>query len=79
VTRSVSNAISGKEIWQGTGNKESFKGTFFSKDSVVWWLITNFKRIRNRYESALADPNYSHIKFVRLRSRREQADYLAGL
>lgn len=76
VSRSVKRAIIRKELWKGTGNKESFL-KMFSKDSIVLWLIKTYDRNVKRYEERMKDPKYSHIRFIRLRSRREVKRFLA--
>ncbi|BCL69280.1 adenylate kinase [Vibrio nigripulchritudo] len=57
-----------QELWEGTGNKESFKKTFFSKKSIILWTISNYQSNRIRYERMLSDPKFSHIEFVRISS-----------
>lgn len=47
--RSIVRAITKVELWQGTGNKESFRKTFFHKDSILWWTITSYSRNKERY------------------------------
>jgi adenylate kinase family enzyme len=76
VQRAFLRALSGKEIWEGTGNKESFRKSFFSKDSIILWTIKTHHSVRSKYESYLADPRYSHIKFVRLKSRKDAQVFL---
>lgn len=78
VTRSFKRAITQEELWAGTGNRESFR-KMFSKESIVLWLLKTFVQQNNRYELRLNDPNYSHIKFYRLKSRREIAQFLNQL
>ena len=61
------------------GNYESFSRLFFSKYSVLWWLIRTFRKRNKSYETAMIDPNYSHIKFVRLRSQKETDRWIESL
>lgn len=79
VTRSIARAIDGRELWPGTGNRESFRQTFFSRKSIVLWMITSWKRTRVKYSGAMADPGWSHIEFVRLTTRREADAYCERL
>ena len=55
-----------QELWVGTGNKESFRGTFLSRKSVLLWTLKTFKSNRLRYETMMAAPEYQQIHFVRL-------------
>lgn len=69
--RALHRAWTQKELWEGTGNRESFRRSFFSKDSIIWWTITTHSKVRARNEEMFADPQYAHIKVARLRSHRE--------
>jgi hypothetical protein len=65
-----------KELWPGTGNRESFQKSFFSKESIVWWTITTFRKVRKTYEQDLKDPAKGHIQFIRLRNPCEADRFL---
>ncbi|MDQ7728550.1 adenylate kinase [Halomonas sp. SpR8] len=70
-TRAVKRIISRQEIWPGTGNRESFRRTFLSRDSVLLWSLKTWNQNRKRYFADMIDSRYAHIQFVRLTSRRE--------
>lgn len=74
--RAVNRAYSGEELWPGTGNRETFRKTFFSKDSVLLWTITSYHEIQARYERTLRDPRYSHIDFIRLRAPQHADEFI---
>jgi adenylate kinase family enzyme len=76
VQRAFKRAWSGKEIWEGTGNRESFRKSFFSNDSIILWTIRTHKSVRTKYESYLNDPKYSHIEFVRIKNRKDASIFL---
>ena len=40
VKRALKRSITQEELWEGTGNRESFRKSFFSKDSIILWTIT---------------------------------------
>ncbi len=77
VGRAVSRIKSGREIWPGSGNRETIRQTFFSKDSVLLWTLRQYRPIRRWMSACMADEQFSHIHFVRLRSRREADRLLA--
>ncbi len=77
IIRSVKRSIRREELWQGTGNRESFK-RMFSKDSIILWLLKTYKSNIKLYESRMKDAAYSHIKFVRLKSRKEIKNWVAA-
>lgn len=79
IGRTWKRASSKEELWPGTGNRESFRKSFFSRESVIWWSITSRSRARERYLAAMRDPAYAHIEFVRLTSRAEAETYCVSL
>ncbi|KFX06990.1 adenylate kinase [Pectobacterium betavasculorum] len=79
VRRAYLRAWHKEELWVGTGNKESFVRSFFSRDSIILWTIKTYSRNRKRYLADLADPRYCHIRFITLRSPRECKTFLQHL
>jgi adenylate kinase family enzyme len=77
--RTIHRSLTQKEIWSGTGNRESLRKAFFSKDSIIWWAITTYRNNRKKYSSIMSSPAYSHISFIRLNSRTGVASFLEGL
>lgn len=78
VRRTVGRVILRKELWNG--NREPLRN-LWSRDpmtSIIVWSWTNHHRNLARYEAALADPRWSHLSFVRLRSRAEIRRLLAA-
>jgi adenylate kinase family enzyme len=76
VRRSISRVARGTELWNG--NRERL-GELLSLDqerSVIVWSVRNHREYRRRYGPVPADPRWAHLRFVRLRSRREIAAYL---
>ena len=78
VKRALYRSWTKVEIWEGTGNRESFKKSFFSKESIIWWTIKTHAQVRKKYERCLSDPQYSHIKFIRLTNDAEVETFLAN-
>lgn len=70
VCRAVNRAWTQKELWPGTGNRESFRQTFFSTDSMILWTATSFWRLRKRYGAIQGNPPKG-VRFVRLSSPRQ--------
>lgn len=68
--RTITRAVTKEELWPGTGNRESFRKSFMSKDSIFMWLFRYYKINKRRYAALESTFESSHIKFVRLRSRR---------
>ncbi|RKD84981.1 adenylate kinase family enzyme [Kushneria marisflavi] len=79
VTRAVRRAWTQQELWPGTGNRESFRKTFFSRDSILLWTLKAWPRNRRRYVAAMADPQYRHIRFVRLCHPKEMDQFVQAV
>jgi len=79
VRRSLQRARSRQELWPGTGNTESLRRAFLSRDSVILWALTNFHANRRRYDALMASGDYPHLTMVRLRNPREARAYLDGI
>jgi adenylate kinase family enzyme len=41
--RTIYRSFTQEEIWPGTGNRESLRKAFLSKDSIIWWAITTIE------------------------------------
>ena len=79
VTRAISRAVTQQELWPGTGNRESFRLSFLSKDSVLLWTLRKYYRNKKRYSLAMRESQYEHLEFVRLRSQKEVDEFLNAL
>lgn len=77
IVRTVRRSVTKEELW--AGNRETLKKAFFERDSIILWCLTNLGKVRTQYLAAMNDPRYSHIRFIRIRSRRELALFLASL
>jgi len=75
VKRAVLRAITKQEIWHG--NRESWR-KLLSKDSIVWWTLTTYKRNILKYEDLMCDQQFGHIQFVRLRNLKQVHEFLAS-
>lgn len=76
IRRAALRSWTQEELWEGTGNRESFRKSFFSKESIIWWTIKTHGTVRKKYEGYMTDPKFSHIKFVRLKNHKEAKEFL---
>jgi adenylate kinase family enzyme len=68
--RAITRIRTKRELWPGTGNRETFRKTFLSRDSVLLWTLTSYHRVRRRYETMQNDRGeFNHVRFIRLRGR----------
>ncbi|MDK4746397.1 (d)CMP kinase [Leclercia adecarboxylata] len=79
VTRAAKRAWTQQELWPGTGNRESFRRSFFSRESILLWTMKTWRSNRVRYEADMQNPAFAHIRFVRITSRQQANALIAGL
>ena len=72
--RTLIRIFTGEELW--AGNKETFFRQFFTRDSVIWWGLSNFFPKRRYYLIDSKNPEFTHIEFVRLRTDKEVEDFV---
>lgn len=79
VGRSVRRAIRREELWNG--NKESWRDlcAWDPERSIIRWSWTQHAKYHDRYGSAMASPDFSHLHFVRLRSSNDVECWLRSL
>jgi adenylate kinase family enzyme len=72
--RTARRILTRQELWNG--NRESLRLTF-SRDSIVWWVLTQHGKNREkwprRYEAL------PHLHVVRVRSPREAREFLQSI
>jgi len=76
VVRTVKRASLKRELWPGTGNRESFYRSFISSDSILVWLFRSYGKNRARYSKLMQSVDHSHIKMIRLQSPSEVRKFL---
>ncbi|WP_374573368.1 hypothetical protein [Phenylobacterium sp.] len=78
IRRSFARAITGRELWEGTGNREEF-GRWFSKDHPIRWAWDTWARRRVQFEEMLTEPQFAGLTQHRLRHPRELEPLIAAL
>ena len=74
--RTIGRALTREVLW-GT-NRESWRLTFFSRDSILLWGITNWRPHQRKTKQALTEVPHN-AQVIELRSQREVEGLLAGL
>jgi len=64
--RNIARIRSGEEIWPGTGNRESIRGSFLSRESLYVWALRSYGRRNRLLPELLAQPEYAHLAVHRL-------------
>jgi adenylate kinase family enzyme len=78
IWRTLRRAAFRVELWHGNRERWASLFTWVPEDSVISWAWHRHAVYRERYAAAAADPAYAHLRFVRLRNRREIRRFLAG-
>ncbi|WP_111859425.1 AAA family ATPase [Acinetobacter sp. CFCC 10889] len=78
IKRALSRAISKQPMWQHSNNTESFS-RMLSRDSIILWMMKTHKKNRKKYQDRINHPDYAHIQFIHLRSRKEIESFLKQL
>jgi adenylate kinase family enzyme len=52
-------------------NRESFRSAFLSRESILWWVITTFRRRRRQYRALFADGTFPGLRLTELRRPRD--------
>jgi adenylate kinase family enzyme len=63
--RSVDRTLRRTELWHG--NRESWRRTFLSRDSILLWIVTTHARRRHEFEQLRSSGTYPNLEWVELR------------
>lgn len=74
LTRSIKRAVTKEELF--SGNSESFRRTFFSKDSILLWVIQTHKEKRKKLPAILLREVEKGVQVVELRNRKATTSFL---
>jgi adenylate kinase family enzyme len=74
IKRSLLRILKNETLW--AGNKESFKKTFFSKDSIILWAWQTYELRRKQYTELIQDPQYKHIQVIHFRNPGDAEGFL---
>ncbi len=58
------------------GNRETLRQSFFSRDSILIWLLRTYWKKRQQYPVLFQQPEYAHLLIVRLRSPQAAEKWL---
>lgn len=76
--RSVLRALDRRELWPGTGNRESI-WKWFDKEHPIRWAWSTADRRRRDYEALVQLPEHSHLNVMRIRRPVEAEAAVAAL
>jgi len=76
VKRAIARAVTQKRLWPNSNNRENFKTSFMSKDSIILWMISHHAKNRKKYLAMMNGARYQHIQFIRLTSPKQAEKFL---
>jgi hypothetical protein len=74
--RNLARIRGGEEIWPGTGNRETIRNSFFSRDSLYVWAFTTYRRRNRLLPELLARPEYAHLAVHRFTGPADASRWL---
>lgn len=77
VSRTFVRSLRHQELWNG--NRENFRQSFFSRESVIVWSFTTYHRRRREYPILFQQPEYAHLNIIVHRSPAETRHWLSSL
>jgi adenylate kinase family enzyme/GNAT superfamily N-acetyltransferase len=75
--RTFRRLVTREELWHG--NSESLRRSFFSRESILLWVISTFHLRRNELAGLRASGKYPHLSWVELRRPQDAEPYLRSL
>ncbi len=75
--RTIGRIARREVLWNG--NRENFRGLFFSRDSLFLWALKTHSRHRREFPECLQMPEYRHLNLIHLRSLKETQSWLLGI
>ena len=75
--RSIRRTVTQEVLWND--NRETLKDVFFSKDSLLLWALSRFRRRRIEYRQIFNGPDYRHVTRVVLPNPRATERFCAAV
>lgn len=75
--RTIRRAVTREELF--SGNRESFRMSFLSRDSIILWVLRTHRRRKQIYPQLFSDPRFQHIRCIILESPRETERFLCDV
>lgn len=77
ITRSIKRVATKKRLF--SGNVESFKQTFCSRDSIILWVLKTYHPKRKSYPNILKSAQAKGIKVIEFTNQSQVDNYLKNL
>jgi adenylate kinase family enzyme len=73
--RTIRRLITQEKLWNG--NRESFRMSFFSRDSILLWVLRTFHARRKEFNELRASSNYPHLKWIEFKRPSDTSTFLS--
>lgn len=77
LSRTTRRVITQEELF--SGNREGFRQSFLSRNSIILWAITSHRRVRQEYRRILDGGDFPHLRVIELRGPAEAEALVASL
>jgi adenylate kinase family enzyme len=77
LTRTMRRILTQEELF--SGNRESLRMALFSRESILWWVITTFHRRRKQYRRLFEARTFPQLAYAEFRKPSEAENFLARL
>ena len=77
LVRTIRRVLTQEELF--SGNRETLRMAFFSRESILWWVITTFHRRRRQYRRLFDTATTPRLAYVEFRSPAEARNFLRGI
>ncbi|PSB09348.1 adenylate kinase [filamentous cyanobacterium CCP1] len=75
--RTWRRSLQQEELWNG--NRETFRKSFFSQESILLWMLQTYPQRRKKYPALLQRSEYAHLSVIHLRSPKMAGEWLSHL
>lgn len=75
--RTIFRTFSGREVCNG--NHETFHKTFFSRDSILLWLVSSFSANRQHYRTLFEGDDWPDLTIIELKAPVDARNFLKRL
>jgi hypothetical protein len=59
-----------------SGNRETFRRAFLSRDSILWWVVTTHRQRQRQYPALFARPEFRHLDVLELETPWQATRFL---
>jgi adenylate kinase family enzyme len=75
--RTWRRSLQQEELWNG--NRETFRKSFFSQESILLWMLRTYPQKRKKYPALLQRSEYAHLSVIHLRSPKMASEWVSNL